>query len=524
MLKNIRFICTIFAVVMLCACTNGKDSENANVDKLKDGDLIVRENSNEINVSVSFFDTFNPIMTKSSSVAEFMKTICEPLFEYDEMYNPIGVLAESYAVSDDGMAVSFDLKSAKFHDGTQLMPEDVIYTVNMIKNNDTLYSDCVKYIKSIYSDEGGKIYIQLSRPVVNFVGMLNFPIVKKDTPQTVDANYMPNGTGAYKYYGKQNAGKVIFSANTDWHGGEAGLKNIAVNILKDDTTVAHAFDAGEVDVLASAFAASENSTPRGEYTTNEYTTNALTFLGINNYNKKLSGKLTRQAIELLCDRKKIVDVEVYSKGVPVRIPINPSAWFFPKISEKTTDYETVASLLATDGWTKTENGYFRTVDGAQTDLTLKILVNEDNPEKIRIAGNIAESLNNFGIPATVWQKPFNEYKSYISSKDYELFVGEINIDSSLDPSFLTALSGNYFGYQSADLENILKEMAKGADSTKMMDLSAQYANVFTEDMPFVPLFFRTQSVIYNKHISGISPPTFYHVYRNMEQWYVSQTK
>lgn len=522
MLKNIRFICAFLAVFMLCSCSAGKSTDDPNVDKLKDGDLIVRENSNEINISVSFFDTFNPIMTKSSSVAEFMKTICEPLFEYDERYNPIGVLAESYTVSDDGLTVSFDLKDAKFHDGTKLLPEDVIYTVNMIKNNDTLYGDCVKYIKSIYSDEGGKVYIQLSRPIVNFIGMLCFPIVKKDTPQTVDANYMPNGTGAYKYYGKQNAGKVIFSANADWHGGEAGLKNIAVNILKDDTTVAHAFDAGEIDVLASAFAASENSTPRGEYTTNEYTSNALTFLGINNYNKKLSGKLTRQAIELLCDRKKIIDVEVYSKGVPVRIPINPSAWFFPEMSEKSSDYETVASILATDGWTKTENGYFRSSDSEE--LTLKILVNADNPEKIRIAQNIAESLNNFGIPASVLQKSFDEYKSYISSKDYELFVGEVNIDSSLNPSFLTASSGNYFGYQSDDMENTLKEMAKTSDSTKMMDLSAQYADIFTDDMPFVPLFFRTQNVIYNKHISGISPPTFYHVYRNMQEWYVSQTR
>lgn len=522
MFKNIRFICAFLALFMLCSCTNSKSVDNSNIDKLKDGDLIVRENSNEINISVSFFDTFNPIMTKSSSVAEFMKTICEPLFEYDEMYNPVGVLAENYTVSDDGLTVSFDLKDANFHDGSKLLPEDVIYTVNMIKNNDTLYKDCVKYIKSIYSDEGGKVYIQLSRPIVNFIGLLSFPIVKKDTPQTVDANYMPNGTGAYKYYGKQNAGKVIFSANTDWHGGEAGLKNIAVNILKDDTTVAHAFDAGEIDVMASAFVTSENSTPRGEYTTNEYTSNALTFLGINNYSKKLSGKLTRQAIELLCDRKKIIDVEVYSKGVPVRVPINPSAWFFTKMTEKNSDYETVASILATDGWIKTENGFFRASDGA--DLNLKILVNADNPEKVRIAQNIAESLNNFGIPASVLQKSFDEYKSYISSKDYELFVGEVNIDSSLDPSFLTASSGNYFGYQSGDMENVLKEMAKTSDSTKMMDLSAQYANIFTDDMPFVPLFFRTQNVIYNKHISGISPPTFYHVYRNMQEWYVSQTK
>ena len=124
----------VFLLTFFSGCRRDAAQDDRNVNKLEDGNLIVRENLNEINISVSSFDTFNPIMTKSPSVAEFMKTVCEPLFEYDEACNPIPLLAQNYALSSDGLTVSFDVKPVQFHDSSALSASDVIYTINMIKN------------------------------------------------------------------------------------------------------------------------------------------------------------------------------------------------------------------------------------------------------------------------------------------------------------------------------------------------------------------------------------------------------
>ena len=199
MFKNIK-VCLFLAVFLLTLSGCGEEEISTNVQS---GKLIVNENENEINLAVTNFDTFNPIMTRSESVSEFVKNVYEPLFEYDELYNPMPVLAEGYTLSTNGMVASFNVKNVSFHDSTMLSPKDVVYTVNMIKNTDSIYSDNVKYIKSIYSDENGRVYIELTKPIVNFSGVLNFPIVKEGTPMEYDSNFIPIGTGPCKYYGKR---------------------------------------------------------------------------------------------------------------------------------------------------------------------------------------------------------------------------------------------------------------------------------------------------------------------------------
>ena len=48
--------------------------------------------------------------------------------------------------------------------------------------------------------------------------------------------------------------------------------------------------------------------------------------------------------------------------------------------------------------------------------------------------------------------------------------------------------------------------------------------IFNDDIPFVPLFFRKESVIYNKYISGITAPDSFQIYKDIDKWYISKTK
>jgi len=522
MRKYIKVFSVILSLVFVISSCGEKQEKKES--GLPDGELIVNDNVNTIKLAVTAFDTLNPIMTKSVSVAEFMKMVCEPLFEYDDAGNPIGVLAQNYSLSEDGMTVSFNVKPVKFHDSATLTAEDVVYTIQLIRENDTIYSDNVKYISEVFSGEDGRVYIKLVRPIINFAGVLNFPIVKSGTPAEVDQNYVPVGTGPCKYYGKKTANQITFTANKSWHGGDIGFKDVVVHLLKDNSTVIHSFDAGEVDVVSSELTKTNDITPKSEYVVNEYTSNALVFLGINNLSPKFSGKYTRKAIELLCDREKIISVDVYSKGKAVKVPINPYAWFYPQLPEEARDYESIAMILEKDGWTKDEAGYFKDNNGIRLDLEVQILVNEDNEEKIRIAEDISDALNSFGIKASTAPAEFKKYKNSVSQKNYELFVGEVIVDKNMDPGFLTSAYGNYFGYNNPVMDEILSGMAKTTDGNAIKDGGERYGRMFNEEMPFVPLFFRTESVIYNKYISGITAPDSFQIYKDIDKWYMSKTK
>ena len=50
-----------------------------------------------------------------------------------------------------------------------------------------------------------------------------------------------------------------------------------------------------------------------------------------------------------------------------------------------------------------------------------------------------------------------------------------------------------------------------------------FYNIFREEMPFVPLFFRKESVIFEKSLSGTSMPTVFTAFSNPHNWYLSYT-
>lgn len=57
--------------------------------------------------------------------------VFEGLFTFDAAFNPQPMLVEDYTVSDDGLTYTFKLRSGiKFHDGSDLVAEDVVASLN----------------------------------------------------------------------------------------------------------------------------------------------------------------------------------------------------------------------------------------------------------------------------------------------------------------------------------------------------------------------------------------------------------
>jgi len=83
------------------------------------------------------FDNLNPYTVKGLLAAGVYLTGATLLTKsYDEQYTLYGYIAESVQLSSDNKWVAFKLrKNATFHDGTPITPEDVIFTVELLKRN-----------------------------------------------------------------------------------------------------------------------------------------------------------------------------------------------------------------------------------------------------------------------------------------------------------------------------------------------------------------------------------------------------
>ena len=196
-------------------------------DEDTEGIIVGTDSQSAINLAIDSLDTLNPIFTKSKSVSDCMQLIFEPLFTFDEAFNPINVLAQSLTPSADFKSYTLKLyEGIMWHDGTPLTANDVRHTINLIRYNDSRYTSMLKYITNVSVADNYTLVITLPRPVCNFSALLSFPIVKSNTSADNLSEYIPIGTGAFKYSSKSGAGKICLSANENYSGEQPYISEI----------------------------------------------------------------------------------------------------------------------------------------------------------------------------------------------------------------------------------------------------------------------------------------------------------
>ncbi len=525
---SLKLVYMLVLSLVLTSCTGKTGSKD-------DGeDIILQpETGNVIKLAIDDTDTLNPILTKSTSVKDAMQLIFEPLFRFDSSLNPVCALAESCNQSEDGLSYTIKVRQGVlWHDGTLVTAADVVHTINLIRYNDSEYTSSLSCISAISKTDDQTVMIRLARPVPNFCALLTFPIVQNSRATEAGADYKPIGTGPFKYDDKITSDVIRLLVNENWRGSKPSVSEIHLNLMKNPNDIINAFNASEVDAITSTVMDIKTNAIRGEVNSYDYVSNKMTFVGFNVSSSVFGGNNTRKAVSYLADRQDIVTNEIFSRAEAARIPVNPSAWYSPKISDSKYERDYIEETLALDGWKLQENGQFtRSVvqtnengeeiqSGVTEKLACDIIVNDDNDERYRIATNIADSLNAFGIETTVTILSYEDYAQRIADKNYSMFIGEVKLSGNMDCYSLLAASDNYFGYSSGNMNSAIYKLGTGKTLEETAAAFSEYASVFTEDMPFIPLFFRKETVYFAKNLSGTSAPNMFTAYCEPGNWYI----
>ena len=530
-ISYIKIVVMLFILVCLWSCGANK-KENSDV---VDGLIINNTEESSIKLGISNLDTMNPIFTKSNSVYDSMQLVFEPLYTFDEGLNPIAILAESTTSSADGFSYTIKTKSGIFwHDGTPFSAWDVVHTINLIMNNDTQFTDSFDCVLSVEGIEQNTFRINLKRPVPDILSLLTFPIVKNGVGVVENENYIPVGTGPYSYSGKETTDEISLLISQNWRGEKPSVKKVNLKVLEDEKALIEAFNASEIDAITSKVFDIKENTPRGELNTYDYVDQNMVFVGINNQDSKLLGKNTRRAISYIINKDDIITNELFSMAKKADIPINPQYWYVPKASDVRCDEEYIKELFSLDGFNKVDSKFIRLTeevaeDGTNTttkqeNLEIEIIINDNNEERLRIAQKIGKCLNDFGIETTITLLSFEDYNLRISQKNYQLFVGEVKMSKTMDLYSLLREENNYFGYSSEVMNESLKSIGTAYAAGNQKEAYENFSKVFIEETPFIPLFFRKESVVFEKGISGTTYPDMFTAYKNPQNWYKSTKK
>ena len=170
----------ISAILVLCIglCMTACKKNEGNVS----GEESVKIANETLKVCCYAHKDLNPLTAVNNENMQMERLIFESLTECDNTQKSKPLLAESYSVSDDGMVWNVKLKNnVKWHDGTILTSEDVVYTYNYVMDNaaETAYSVNVSNIEYVTAISDYEVNFKLKSPQANFVNLLEIPVVKK---------------------------------------------------------------------------------------------------------------------------------------------------------------------------------------------------------------------------------------------------------------------------------------------------------------------------------------------------------
>lgn len=508
-IKKLLSVC-IAAVLLFCtaAC---RQPENETDNAVESGELVVMSDTTDINLGIYEIDTLNPLETKSESVRNIMNIIYEPLFDRDAQGGSVPALAESYAVSEDGKTVTVNLRQdVKWHDGTVFTANDVIFTLSKLRSSQGFYRKTADKIRSFTATDKHQIRIELELPQPDFTPCLNFPILSAGSSYKTGTDFVPMGTGSYKFASRSST-EILLEPNEGWHGDTVSQKKIRVRILKDGNAAAEAFNVNELDAITSEELDPTVSAPKNNSQIKTVVSDKMVFLG---FNAAVLPVNVRRAAILAVDKNKIVETEAYGHGVSADISINPSAWAY---SEYKTGLGTehISTLLMQEGYRADGGVYVK--DGQK--LSVKILVNSENETRIRIARAICTALNTAGFSADIESVPYSEYLDRINSDSFDMFVGETETAPNMIPYAMLTGNDNYFNYDMSQLSGKIQQMYGVTDRSEYKNAVTQFIHAFYVNPPYLPLYFKTENVIYGSYVSGIEQPTDCDAYKDIEKWF-----
>ena len=529
--RILSLVLTLMIVICMSSCVHNTNSAGNEVltetEKKEDRENYVR--GGILNLCIFEVDSINPLLTKNQSNLDVLSLMFDGLFKVFDDYSLENSLCESFSVSEDGLNYSFNIRTGvKFHDGSELSAKDVNASFEFMMEEDGPYSKRFDKVEST-SAEGMVWNVKLSSKIVNFPALLDFPIIPsydaKANTTISDISYIPNGTGIYKVESYKTTKELHLVINENHFSGKyPNIPDIKISFVKDKSTAISMFENLYVDALGESVANPDEYTPkRKNIKMILYPKNTFTFLGINNQNPILLNSLTRRAISLSIDKKALADESKTRVSIPADVPVNPHFVYYGDMIEKIAyDKETAKTLLADDGFYDSDgDGVLeKEMYGESHVAKLDILVNSENETRINIAEKIKAFLADIGIDSDVVAVDFDTYTEKINAKDYDLFVGSINISQNNDLSFMFETDKNMFGFSSQRVDLCLNQLGVLSNNDVIKNVYADLCQYFTEDMPIVSLYFDNGILLCNNKIKGNINPAQSNVFINIEEWYI----
>ncbi len=476
------------AALILAGCSTGATtSDEATTtpdgEPVAGGELTFARLSQEI----TSLDPVDPVLTTINAYT--LDKIFDTLYALDSTGTPQPSLATGYAVSDDGLAWTFDLADGiVFSDGSALDAEDVVYSIERhLEIGGALPLSAP--ITTVTAIDDLTVEVQLATPYTPLLSELSIfssSILPSDLGG-VDAEQFfldPIGTGPFKVGEWDKAtGDFTLVRNDDyWVEGQPYLDAVHLVAVDDDNQLVAQLQAGQVQIiddvplanyeeLAANAAVNVESVP-------SWNSDVLYF---NTESEVFSDEAVRRAVAQAINRPELVAATSFGTATPATTYISTGIQYSDQKAEVLPyDVEAAAAELAVSSHP----------DGASVTLT----VDGGSQAREQQAQIIQSALAEVGIEVEINSVDNATFWTAFPSGDYD-FALTTTIADTGDPDNVStwqvdgsATSGAFFtSYNNDEVNALLAEARETADGEDRAALYTEVQEIIAQQVPQLPL-------------------------------------
>ena len=466
---------------------------------------------------------------------------------------------EKTASGKEGIAITYSIDPrAAWADGTPITTKDVLFTWKVGKHKLTGVADfeLFRRITNIEVHDNHRFTLHVNKRTCDYAGIDNFQILpahldeenfkepgeyRNRSAYETDTTNPGLWNGPYRISKVVPGSHVIYELNPYWWGKKPHFKRITVMVIENTASVTANLLAGGIDMIAGELGLTIDQALAFE----KHHGDKFVFLykpgliyehiDLNMDNPILKDRRVRRALVHALDREAISS-QLYGGYQPVaHANVNPlDRVYNPKVPIYQFDPKKAKALLDQAGWSVMKNGIRHNAKGEA--LYLELMTTAGNKTRELIQQVLQSQWQQVGIGIRIRNEPprvyFGNTVTYRKFKALAMYawlsapesIPRSQLHSTMIPSNENGWSGqNYPGYRNPTLDRVLDDLEVQCTEPERQQLWDKLQNIYAEELPVLPLYFRANGYILPKWLKGIKPTGHQYPTANwVEYWSVKE--
>lgn len=493
-------------------------------------------------------ETLNPLYVSTNSEASVSRLVFSSLYNYDKTNSLHQDLATSMTIDETDKIYTVKIREdAQWHDKKPLTANDIVYTINLIKNP-TVRSP----LRINWTDVGVKAVdqytVQFTLPAVYaaFPYALTFPILPQHVLRDIAPGAIrestfsrsPVGSGPFEFRRLQPADQltnhktVHLTVNEKYYAGKPKLDAFEIHAYETQDDILAALRRGELAGAAGVPVTAREKIDKKSYNISTEPDDSGVYLLLNNTNPILSDIKVRQALQAVTDTAKIRK-ELGGDVQPLELPILASQ--LDKGGEIPTvgpvNITKAQQLLDEAGWKM--SGSYRVKDATRLELT--VTTTKDS-EYERTVKQVAEQWQRIGVKVNQRvvdssQVSSNFVQDVLQRRNFDVLLYELMIGADPDVyaywhSSQIGQNGYNFSSYNNKTSDALLSSARSRLEPELRDAKyRQFAKQWLTDAPAIALYQPVSLYASDKNVRAVEDSAAYVTladrYANVQYWTVS---